>query len=369
MTSNPFAILFALLLTVSASTSDARQAAAESDAGAEFAAEAESLRRDAERAFAEERWSEAAAAYGHFVEHLLEGGYAPASDAVAAYRLKSAIACRNGGDDAGALTMLTQLVEAAPEYEAARTQVLLAEVRAALEPPPAPPAVAADARQPVVEEAGDTAEFTAVAENLRREAEMAFAEGRWSEAAPAYGRLVAHLVEGGYAPASDAIAGIRLRIADAFKRNGDHASAQTMLVHLAQDAPGYETARTQALLHEVRAALGQLASPPEPSPVEEPRVRGPIRMGGDVTRPEKVSGPGAEYTRDARRARIQGVVILEVIIDENGNVTNVKVLKPLPMGLDHQAVEAVERWKFRPATLHGRPVAVYYNLTVNFRLQ
>ena len=88
-----------------------------------------------------------------------------------------------------------------------------------------------------------------------------------------------------------------------------------------------------------------------------------------MTRPEKVSGLGPEYTPEARRARIQGVVIIEVLIDEAGNVTNAKVLKPLPLGLDYQAVEAVKRWKFRPATLHGRPVAVYYNLTVNFRVQ
>ncbi len=252
MTRNPFAILFALLLTVSASALDARPAAAETDAAGEFAAVAESLRRDAEAAFAEERWSAAAAAYGHLVEHLLEGGYAPASDLVAGYRLKSAIACKHDGDDAGALEMLTQLVETAPEFEAARTEVLLAEVRAAVEAPPSPPALAADGPQEVTGEAGDTAEFTAEADNLRREAEMAFAEGRWSEAAPAYGRLVEHLLGGGYAPASDAIAVIRLRIADAFKRNGDLASAQTMLVHLAADAP--ERVKAMSALWQAWAA-------------------------------------------------------------------------------------------------------------------
>jgi protein TonB len=63
------------------------------------------------------------------------------------------------------------------------------------------------------------------------------------------------------------------------------------------------------------------------------------------------------------------VVIVEAIIDKNGNVTNVRVLKPLPMGLDQAAVDAVENWKFKPATLNGKPVDVFYNLTVNFRLQ
>jgi TonB family protein len=106
---------------------------------------------------------------------------------------------------------------------------------------------------------------------------------------------------------------------------------------------------------------------PDGPPAVEPE--GPIRVGGDVTRPEKISGPNPQYTEIARKARVQGVVIVEAIIDKAGNVTNVRVLKPLPMGLDIAAVEAVEKWKFKPATLNGKPVDVYYNLTVNFRLQ
>jgi periplasmic protein TonB len=95
----------------------------------------------------------------------------------------------------------------------------------------------------------------------------------------------------------------------------------------------------------------------------------PLRVGGAVTRPEKISGPQPVYTEMARKARVQGVVIVEAIIDENGNVTNARVLKGLPMGLDKAAIDAVQRWKFKPATLQGRPVKVYYSLTVNFQVQ
>jgi protein TonB len=63
------------------------------------------------------------------------------------------------------------------------------------------------------------------------------------------------------------------------------------------------------------------------------------------------------------------VVIVEAIIDEKGNVTNARVLKGQPMGLDKAAIDAVTRWKFKPATLQGRPVKVYYSLTVNFQVQ
>jgi TonB family protein len=97
-------------------------------------------------------------------------------------------------------------------------------------------------------------------------------------------------------------------------------------------------------------------------------VSEPYRVGGEVTRPEKISGVPPLYTETARRARIMGVVIVEAIIDEQGNVTETKVLKGLPMGLDLAAVEAVETWKFKPATLAGRPVPVYFILTVNFQL-
>jgi len=106
---------------------------------------------------------------------------------------------------------------------------------------------------------------------------------------------------------------------------------------------------------------------PEGPPPVEPE--GPIMVGGDVKAPEKLSAPPPIYTEIARKARIQGVVIVQAIIDKEGNVTNVKVLKPLPMGLDQAAVEAIKKWKFKPATLNGKPVAVYYNLTVNFQLQ
>jgi TonB family protein len=95
----------------------------------------------------------------------------------------------------------------------------------------------------------------------------------------------------------------------------------------------------------------------------------PIQVGGDVRPPEKLFAPQPQYTEIARKARIQGVVIVQAIIDKEGKVTNIKVLKGLPMGLEEAAVDAMKQWKFKPATLNGRPVTVYYNLTVNFKLQ
>jgi TonB family protein len=94
----------------------------------------------------------------------------------------------------------------------------------------------------------------------------------------------------------------------------------------------------------------------------------PLRVGGPVSRPELISGPPPVYTEMARLARIEGKVVVKAIIDEHGNVTNAQVVKGLPLGLDEAALEAVQSWKFSPATLKGQPVKVYYSLTINFQV-
>jgi TonB family protein len=86
----------------------------------------------------------------------------------------------------------------------------------------------------------------------------------------------------------------------------------------------------------------------------------------DVARPQKLDAAPPVYTELARQARLQGVVILEAIIDQEGCVSAAHVLKPLPLGLDRNALNAVRRWVFQPAELYGIPVPVYYTLTVNF---
>ena len=95
----------------------------------------------------------------------------------------------------------------------------------------------------------------------------------------------------------------------------------------------------------------------------------PIYVGGDVRPPVKIRAPRPQYTERARKEGIQGVVIVQATIDRWGCVTNVQVLKGLSQELDRQAMKAIMRWRFEPATLDGQPVDVYYNLTINFRLK
>ena len=95
-------------------------------------------------------------------------------------------------------------------------------------------------------------------------------------------------------------------------------------------------------------------------------AEGPYRVGGDVKAPVVISRVEPLYTDKAKAARISGIVIVEAVIDRNGNVTDARVLKPLPFGLDQAAVDALRQWKFRPGTLDGEPVDVIFNLTINF---
>jgi TonB family protein len=91
----------------------------------------------------------------------------------------------------------------------------------------------------------------------------------------------------------------------------------------------------------------------------------PIRSLG-AGRPEVLRKVAAHRTEPARRAGLQGTVILEIVVDSEGCVRNSRVLKGLPFGLGEAAMAAVRNWFFKPARLSGRPVAVYYVIPVSF---
>ena len=93
----------------------------------------------------------------------------------------------------------------------------------------------------------------------------------------------------------------------------------------------------------------------------------PVRVGGAITEPKKLVHINPVYPEIAQQARIQGVVILEVIIGEDGAVREAKVLRPAPM-LDQAAVDAVLQWKYTPTLLNGQRVPVIMTVTVTFSL-
>lgn len=95
---------------------------------------------------------------------------------------------------------------------------------------------------------------------------------------------------------------------------------------------------------------------------------GVFRVGGGVSSPIPVYKVEPEYSEEARKAKFQGTVVLSIIIDEKGTPTNFKVVRPLGLGLDEKAIEAVSKWRFRPGVKEGKPVAVIATVEVNFRL-
>jgi len=95
---------------------------------------------------------------------------------------------------------------------------------------------------------------------------------------------------------------------------------------------------------------------------------GVFRVGGGVTAPVPLYKPEPEYSEEARKAKFQGTVVLTIIVDATGRPRDIKVSRSLGLGLDEKAIEAVEKWKFRPGYKDGKPVAVQASIEVNFRL-
>ena len=71
----------------------------------------------------------------------------------------------------------------------------------------------------------------------------------------------------------------------------------------------------------------------------------------------------------ARRIRLHGMPIFEATITATGDVENIRVLRSAHPDVDKAIIAALKQWKFRPATRNGKPVAVYYTLTVNIHPQ
>jgi|GEM_PF-4796160 len=114
-------------------------------------------------------------------------------------------------------------------------------------------------------------------------------------------------------------------------------------------------------------ALALIQPPLDPALVERFAKSPPQETVGDMTPPVKIHTPTPQYNSIARARRIQGAVMLQCIITKEGSVVEVRVLRPVE-GLTATAVEAIRRWRFKPATIDGKPVDVLYNLTVNFTI-
>jgi len=92
-----------------------------------------------------------------------------------------------------------------------------------------------------------------------------------------------------------------------------------------------------------------------------------VRVGGDVKEPKKIRDVKPVYPEAAQASKVQGIVILQVVIGTNGSVIDAQVIRHVPM-LDEAALDAVRQWEFTPTLLNGVPVEVVMTVTVNFTL-
>ncbi|MCI0349412.1 MAG: energy transducer TonB [Acidobacteriales bacterium] len=114
---------------------------------------------------------------------------------------------------------------------------------------------------------------------------------------------------------------------------------------------------------------GVLRADERGDPIPSPKsVQGPAKVGEGVRAPRVLSAPDPTYGKEARKAKLEGRVVLWVVLNPDGRIGEVRIVKPLGMGLDERAVDAVRTWRFEPAKRDGVPVPVQINIEVNYRL-
>lgn len=117
------------------------------------------------------------------------------------------------------------------------------------------------------------------------------------------------------------------------------------------------------------AAQYRAATEKEPPPVpNQPDAEGNYRVGSQIPPPKKVAAENATYPDEARAVGLEGVVIMEVWVDETGRVTNARLVRGIPM-LEEAAIAAAMTWRFDPVVVNGTRVPVRMTITHNFTLQ
>jgi periplasmic protein TonB len=95
---------------------------------------------------------------------------------------------------------------------------------------------------------------------------------------------------------------------------------------------------------------------------------GVFKVGGGISAPRAISAPDPDYTEEARRAKTQGTCVLWLIVDQQGQPRDIRLVRGLGYGLDARAIEAVKQWRFQPAMKDGQPVNVQISVEVAFHL-
>ena len=124
-----------------------------------------------------------------------------------------------------------------------------------------------------------------------------------------------------------------------------------------------------AVLRFVRSGAGGVG-PGTGSAMAAPPLAGVVRPGNGVTIPRIIREVKPQYTAEAIRAKVQGGVLLECVVQTDGTVGDVRVIRSLDNthGLDQEAIKSAKQWKFAPGTRNGEPVPVMVTIELTFTL-
>jgi protein TonB len=114
--------------------------------------------------------------------------------------------------------------------------------------------------------------------------------------------------------------------------------------------------------------IAEIPPPPPPPPPPPEAPRGPVRVGGQIKEPTLIHRVDPEYPLLAQISQIEGVVILEAIVDREGRIESLKVLRSVPV-FEQAALAAVRQWRYSPVILNGRPERFILTVVVSFRLE
>ncbi len=135
-------------------------------------------------------------------------------------------------------------------------------------------------------------------------------------------------------------------------------------------AAGKTAAKPTIALDGGKERAGQLSSVAAEKTSAKPTIAldNVYRVGNGTTAPRVDSKVEPKYSEEARAAKLQGTVVLSVIVGTDGIVHDAQVLRGAGLGLDENAIEAVNQWRFKPGAREGQPVKIRATIEVNFRL-
>lgn len=152
----------------------------------------------------------------------------------------------------------------------------------------------------------------------------------------------------------------------ALEKGGDTQEALEAYSRATQLSPDDPELRSelQQLQKRLEGGSGTTEAAPK-SPDAAPR----FNPGGNVSPPSATYSPDPSYSEKARLVKYSGTVLLAIVVDAQGNVREIRDVKPLGLGLDEDAIEAVRTWRFKPGMRDGTPVATRVAIEVSFRIQ